>query len=139
MLVKEIMTKNIVTIDKEQSVLEAANLYKKHKVGCLIIKENKKCIGIITERDIIERTICKKMPPETTKVKDIMSKDVITIHLLEGIDKASKIMLINNIKKLPVTKNGQIVGIITVTDVSRARPDLSKRFMNSWVKPVWKD
>ncbi len=139
MLVKEVMTKNVVTIDKEQSVLDAANLYKKHKVGCLIVKENEECIGIITERDIIERTICNKMPPETTKVKDIMSSDVITIHYLERLDKASKIMIINNIKKLPVIKNGEIVGIITVTDISKARPDLSERFMDSWVKPIWKD
>jgi CBS domain-containing protein len=139
MLVKEIMTKNVITIDKEQTVLEAANLYKKHRVGCLIVTKEEECIGIITERDLIERTICKNRLPEQTKVKDIMSKDIISINYLEKIDKASKLMINNNIKKLPVTKNEEIVGIITVTDISRSRPDLSKRFMDSWVKPIWKD
>ena len=139
MLVKEIMTKNVVSIDKEKTVFEAANLYKKHRVGCLIVTKGEECVGIITERDLIERTICKKRSPETTKVKEIMSEEVITINYLEQIDKASKIMINNNIKKLPVTKNEDIVGIITVTDISKSRPDLSKRFMDSWVKPIWKD
>ena len=139
MLVKEVMTKNLVTIKPQQSVFEASNLYKNFKIGSLIVIENEKCVGILTERDIIERTICEKRNPETTKVGDIMSSDIKTIHPLDKIEKALDLMVTNNIKKLPVSLNGEIIGIITVTDISKARPDLSKRFMDSWVKPVWED
>jgi len=138
-LVKEVMTKNVITIKKNQSVLDVANIYKKYKIGCLVVKENGNCIGIVTERDIIERTICEKKSPVNTKVEDIMSKKIITIHSLEKLDYAVELMIKNSIKKLPVVKENEIVGIITATDISRARPDLSKRFIESWVRPIWQD
>jgi len=68
-----------------------------------------------------------------------MTKNVKTVHALDKVEKAIEIMKTNNIKKLPVVVNQDIVGIITVTDISHARSDLSKRFVESWVKPVWKD
>ena len=68
-----------------------------------------------------------------------MSKDLKTIHKLDTIERAIDIMFKNNIKKLPVISKDGIVGIITVTDISKARPDLSKRFIESWVKADWKD
>ena len=139
MLIKEIMTKNPITIDENSSIFEAAEIYKKNNIGCLLILKDSKCIGIITERDIIERTICEKKDIEKTKVKDIMSTDVFTIHDLEKVEKAIEIMSKYNIKKLPVLHDNILVGIITATDISRARPDLSTRFMDSWVKPDWDD
>ena len=79
------------------------------------------------------------MNPEQTKVSDIMTSDPVTIHALETLEKAIEIMQIYNVKKLPVTQNDDIIGIITTTDISRARPDLSKRFVDSWIKSTWKD
>lgn len=139
MLVKEIMTKKVISIDYDKTVFDASNMYKKYKVGSLIVTKKGECIGIVTERNIIERTICEKKDPIFTRIEEIMTSDPITIHPLETIDKALTIMMEFNIKKLPVVSEGGIVGIITVTDISRARPDLSKRFMESWVKPEWVD
>ena len=138
MLVKEVMTKKVVTIDANKTILDASNIYRDLKIGCLIVTENGKIAGIVTERDIIERTICAKNDPSSTFISEIMSKDMKTIHPLETIDKAIEMMFENKIKKLPVMLNDQIVGIITVTDISRARPDLSKRFMETWVKAEWR-
>ena len=137
MLVKEAMTKKVITIDKNETVLQASKIYRDLKIGSLIVRDNGKAVGMVTERDIIERTICDRRDPEKTKVDEIMSSDIKTIHPLDKLEDAIKIMVKNNIKKLPVLKEGDIVGIITVTDVSRARPDLSKRFMDSWIKPEW--
>jgi len=139
LLVKEVMTKNVVTIKPNKSVFEACILYRDFKIGSLIVIKNDKCIGIVTERDLIERTICEKRDPETTKIGDIMSSDIKTIHPLETLEKALKIMVENSIKKLPVCFKDEIIGIITVTDISKARPDLSKRFMDTWVRQVWTD
>lgn len=139
MLVKEVMTKNVITINKDDTVLEACNIYRDKKIGCLIIIEGGSCIGIVTERDLIERTICEHRIPEETKIEEIMSSDVKTVHALDTVEKAIQIMIANNIKKLPVIVSEGIVGIITVTDISKIRPDLSKRFMESWVKPIWRD
>lgn len=139
MLVKEVMTKNVIMIDRNKTVLDACNMYKDYKVGCLIVTDEGKCAGIVTERDLIERTVCLRRDPEKTKVGDIMSSDIKTLHPLDTIDKALEIMKENNIKKLPVVISQGIVGIITVTDISKARPDLSNRFIESWIKPRWND
>ena len=139
MLVKEAMTRKVITIDKNETVIQASNMYRDFKIGCLIVTDNGKAVGMITERDIIERTICDKRNPVTTKVQEIMSPDIKTIHSLNKLEDAIEMMVKNNIIKLPVVKDGDIVGIITVTDASRARPELSKRFIDSWVKPKWLD
>lgn len=139
MLVKEVMTRSVITIDCDKTIFDACNLYKEKKVGCLIVTKNEKCAGIVTERDLIERTICEKVDPYTTRVGDIMSSDLITIHALEKLETAIEYMEFFKIKKLPVVVEDEIVGIITVTDIYRARPDLSERFMDSWVKVRWKD
>jgi len=133
------MKKNVITINANDSVFDACNKYRDFKVGCLVVTEGESCIGIVTERDLIERTICDGRDPKTTKVNEIMTTDIRTVHALDTLEKALEIMEEFNIKKLPVVVNEGIVGIITVTDISKARPDLSKRFMESWVKPSWKD
>ena len=138
-LVKEVMTRQVISIDSKKTIFDACNLYKDYKVGCLIVTDNGRCIGMLTERDIIERSICEHKNPEKTMVGEVMSSEIKTVHSLDTIDHALQIMKDNNIKKLPVIENEDIVGIITVTDISRARPDLSKRFIESWVKPKWRD
>lgn len=120
-------------------IIDACNKYKDYKVGCLVVIDKGRCAGIVTERDLIERTICVRRSPEKTKVGDIMSSNIKTVHALETLEKAIEIMKKNNIKKLPVILNDEIIGIITVTDISKARPEMSKRFVDSWVKPRWQD
>lgn len=139
MLVKEVMIKNVITIDKDETVLQACNIYRDKKIGCLIVTDCGSCVGIVTERDLIERSICDQRNPQQTKIGEIMSSDIKTIHALDNVEKAIQLMMENNIKKLPVVVSEGIVGIITVTDISKIRPDLSKRFMESWVKPNWSD
>ena len=133
------MTRKVITIGAKQTVLEACNAYRDYKVGCLIVTDDDCCVGILTERDIIERTICQHRDPEKTLVNEIMSSDTKTIHALDTLDKATEVMIKNKIKKLPVVVNERIVGIITVTDISKARLDLSRRVNDSLAKTVWMD
>jgi CBS domain-containing protein len=139
MLVKEIMTRNVVTIDANASVVDACMKYRDEKIGCIVVLKNKECLGIVTERDIIERTICMKRDPANTPVADIMSPHLITINVLDSVDKAIDLMKNYKIKKLPVIQHDSIVGILTVTDISRSRPTFSQRFIETWVKPQWRD
>jgi CBS domain-containing protein len=138
-LIKEIMTKNVITIDSDASALDACFLYKEKKVGSLVVTKGENCIGIITERDLIERTMCQQRQPKHTPVHEIMSNDIKVVHVLDTVEHALKIMTQYKIKKLPVVSDQKVVGIVTITDIAKARPDLSKRFIESWVKPQWKD
>ena len=76
MLVKEIMAKQVITIDADASVFDACMAYKEKKVGCLVVTKGESCVGIVTERDLIERTICQQRSPEKTKVYEIMSRNI---------------------------------------------------------------
>jgi len=119
MLVEEVMTKNVVKIDCNKSVIDACNEYSKHKVGSLVVMEKDIIVGIVTERDMIEKVIANKKDPSKTKIKEIMTPNIKTIHALAPLEKASKIMREGHIKKLPVILNNEIVGIITETDLSQ--------------------
>ena len=137
MLVCEIMNKRIISIDSNQTILDAYKKYRDNKVGSLIVTDSDKCIGIVTERDLIEKAIDKDL--KTTLIKEIMTTNVITISPLHQLETALKIMKKNRVKKLPVVSNESLKGIITVTDIAYARPELTKRFIESWIKPRWDD
>jgi CBS domain-containing protein len=139
MLVKEIMMKNVVTIDADASVLDACMMYKAKKVGCLVVIDDETCVGIVTERDLIERSICQRRDPEKTKVREIMSQNIKVVYALDTVEKALETMKQYKIKKLPVISSEKVVGIITITDIAEARPEISKRFMESWMKAQWRD
>ena len=139
MLVKEIMTKNVVTIDADASVFDACMMYKEKKVGCLVVVDNETCVGVVTERDLIERSICQRRDPEKTKVREIMSQNIKVVYALDTAEKALETMKQYKIKKLPVISSEKVVGIITITDIAEARPEISKRFMETWMKTQWRD
>ena len=140
MLVEKIMRKRVFTIHHNRTVLNACNIFKKYKVGCLIVLDSDNShVGILTERDVIERAICEGLPPEETKVEEIMTRDVKTIHPLLKIDKAIDMMKEFHIKKLLVVLDDSIVGIVTITDISYARPERTMEFIDTWVKSRWVD
>jgi CBS domain-containing protein len=132
MLVKDVMTKNVITIDCNQTIIEAYKKYRDNKVGSLVVTGNEKCIGIVTERDLIEKSIDKNL--KTTLIKDIMTSNVKTISPLDNIETASDIMEKYDIKKLPVLYNDNITGIITINDIVHTKPELTKRYIETWVK-----
>jgi CBS domain-containing protein len=126
MLVKDIMTRNVVTIESDAFVLEACKRYKELSVGCLVVMSNKLVVGILTERDIIERILVDEKNPKTTRIEDIMSKNIKTIHAAARIEQAADMMKTYHIKKLPVILNNEIVGIVTATDISNNMQNFSK-------------
>jgi len=136
MLVKDVMTKNVITIDSNQTILDAYKKYRDTKVGSLIVIDHNQLVGIVTERDLIEKAIDKDL--KTTQVKDIMTANVKTITPLDNIDTASEVMEKYNVKKLPVLDDNNITGIITINDIVHTKPELTKRYIETWIKTRWK-
>lgn len=126
MIVEEIMSAKLVTVDANDTVKQACDKYRDYKIGCLVVTENDQLAGILTERDIIERTICMDKDPKTTKIKEIMSSDIKTVNSYDRIEDAIDIMKKYKIKKLPVVNNDRLVGIITITDIAYTRPSIRK-------------
>ena len=116
--VKDIMTKEVVSICLSDSVFEAAELMGASQVGCLVIMDGEVPIGIITERDMVRRVIAKKLPLET-KVSEIMSKSLVTINPDTSLKQAARLMSENKIRRLPVIKQNRLVGIVVAADFVR--------------------
>jgi len=118
-LVKDIMTKDVVTIDGDKKVLDAARIMKDRHIGCLIVTLGKVPIGIITERDLVSRVLAEPFDPSKVLVKDIMTTPIFTISSEETLEKAAEIMVKYQIRRLPVVDNDKLVGIITANDLAK--------------------
>ncbi len=127
MLVKDIMNPNVQTIDKGATVQEAARRMGKFSIGCLIVTSGKRVTGILTERDIMRRVVSDAKDPSETKVNDVMSDEVILIEPDMTVDDAAELMMDKKVKKLPVVKDNQLIGIVTVTDICMASPKIIEK------------
>ncbi len=116
--VKDIMTKNVVSIGVDNSVLEAAEIMSSNQLGCLVIINRELPIGIVTERDIVRRVVAKKLPLDT-KISEIMSQSLITVDADASIKEAARLMSSNKIRRLPVLKQNKLVGIVVASDFVR--------------------
>lgn len=115
--VREVMTRPVITADVDIDVLTAAKRMALANVGCLIVVSGEKPIGILTERDLVKKVVAKATDPQTVKVGDVMSSPLVTISPEASLRDAASLMLKSRIKRLPVTSNGRLVGIITDTDL----------------------
>ena len=113
--VKDIMSRNVKTIDVNSTVLDAAKSMAKWKIGALVISDGSSTVGIITEGDI-SRIVAKGSDPGSTPVS-IEKKRLETVPPEERVEVAAKTMADAGVKKLPVVDEGSLVGIITQTDI----------------------
>ena len=114
--VKQVMRNNVISIDSDMSVKDAATMMSDSGVGCVVITQGNAPIGILTERDIVKRIVSHEKELNTP-VADIMSFPLITVDSDETVWEASELMKKNKIHKLPVQSDGKLVGIITATDI----------------------
>jgi len=124
MQVKEIMNKDVQKIFTKATVRDAAKMMEEKNVGSLIVVEDSRLAGIITENDIIRKIIGEGKPAQTTTVEEIMVKKVIHISPESSLEDAAELMTEKKIKKLPVVENKKLLGIVTATDIVAAEPKM---------------
>lgn len=115
--VKDIMSTDIATVTLKDNVYEIAVLMKKNDVGFVPVVEGKKLIGVVTDRDIVIRGIAEKREGSAS-VEQVISRDVETITSDTSVDDAAKIMAKNQIRRLPVVENGDLVGVVAIGDLA---------------------
>ena len=128
MIVRDIMTREIASIDAEKSIYHACMIFRDCKVGSLFIKSKNGVVGIVTERDLIERSMLKLLDIKTTKIKEIMSTNLKSVDPLDSVEKALEVMKAHKIKKLAVIQRSELVGIVTLSDIAHSRPSV-KNFL----------
>ncbi|HKZ45618.1 MAG TPA: CBS domain-containing protein [archaeon] len=128
MLVEEVMNKNVVVTEPEASIREVARTMADNHIGSVIVVKNGEIVGIVTDRDVLICLAKDGMADiDQIKVKEIMTRWVITVRPIDSIEKAIELMTKYKIKKLPVVKNEKIVGILTASDIAILHPILLEK------------
>jgi len=118
------MTKRVMVTKPDVTVREIARIMTKYRIGSLLVVENDKLVGIVTELDILWKVVAGDLDPNTTLVRDIMTKKVVAIRSNKTLEDATHVMIERKIKKLPVLEGKKLVGIITATDLISVQPKL---------------
>ena len=124
LLVRDFMSKNVKTVRTYSTVKEAVAKMNKFKIGSIIVMQGDRPVGIITERDILERVVEPCVEPTVISAKEIMSSPIISTSPDVSIEDAATLMSAKKIKKLAVIENGKLIGILTSMDLMRASPKL---------------
>ncbi len=113
--VRDVMTSAVRTISSDSTVVEAAKAMAKWKIGSLVITQEKKPVGIITEGDV-SKFVSKGVDPARTPLS-AMKKKIVTVEPGERLEVAAKLMATAGVKKLPVMEGETLVGMVTQTDI----------------------
>jgi CBS domain-containing protein len=124
--VEDVMTMDVITIDENTPVKEAAVIMNQHEIGCLIAVRKGKAIGIITERDLLKRVIVEGKNAKKTKVREVMSSPLEVVAPDTSLEEALRLMLQKKIKKLPVVEKNRLLGLVSLTDIARCQPAIIK-------------
>lgn len=125
MLVKDVMTSPVITIDEDESVNKAALLMEQHNVGCIIVTGKQgKPLGIITERDLVTRVLAKNAQSSKLTAKEVMTSPLITVDPDEKLSEAARRMSRLNIRRFGVMYKGNLVGVVSSKDILAVTPEL---------------
>jgi len=122
--VRDLMTKILVVVDSYATTLQAARVMDERRVSSVLVSEQGKLCGIITDHDIISRVVARGLDSNDVSVARVMSRPLITIADDEGIDQAAKQMSDDRVRRLVVERNSHIVGVIGESDIIRIEPEL---------------
>lgn len=125
MLVKDVMSRKIVSVAPEESAAVAARLLARYNVGALpVCTAEGRLKGMVTDRDIVLRCVAAEEDPQRTRVSEIMTRRVISVGAQEAASTATELMAREQVRRLPVEENGKVIGMVSLGDLATA-PDFS--------------
>ena len=116
--VRDIMQKNVITIESVKKAHDAAIILKEKEISFLVVVKEGKPIGIVSERDIVRKIVADNNDAQTAQLETIMSKNFKWVEPNASIESAVQKMLNNNIRRLVVLENENLAGVITQTDLT---------------------
>jgi CBS domain-containing protein len=117
--ISELMTRDPRTVTTDSTVAEAARTMRDVDAGVIPIVEGERLVGVVTDRDIAVRVVAEGKDPQTTKVTEIASKDLVTIDPQQDLDEALRLMAQHQVRRLPVVEeDGKLIGIVAQADVA---------------------
>ena len=125
MLVKDIMSDKVISVSPEESATVAARMLARYNIGALpVCTTEGRLRGVVTDRDIVLRCVATEEEPERMKVSELMTRRVISVDANEPAENAAELMAREQIRRLPVERNGRLVGMVSLGDLAKV-PDYS--------------
>jgi CBS domain-containing protein len=115
-LIRDIMKKNVISIDSSMTANDAAKMMDDASIGAIVVLEDGIAVGIITERDLVRRIIAKGKP-QSTNVREIMSSPLIVINPDDSVWDLAQLMKTRRIHRVPAVKDNRLVGMVTTSDI----------------------
>lgn len=118
MQIKEVMTSQVISIGPEETVSVAARSLSRNNVGSLpVCSSDGRLRGMLTDRDIVLRSVAANEDAGQQAVRDIMTRRVVTVHPEDSVEQAARLMAREQIRRLPVVEKGKLVGMIATKDL----------------------
>jgi CBS domain-containing protein len=114
----EVMTQRVATCEPDTSVAEVASIMRDRDIGNVLVVDDGKLRGIVTDRDLALRGLTEGDDPFQTPIKKLMSKKVVTGNADWNLERVAKVMADHQVRRLPIVRNGQLVGIVSLGDVA---------------------
>ena len=131
---RDIMQKNVITIELEKTAQYASTILKDNDISFLVVVEDSKPVGIVSERDIVRKIVAENKEASKIQLESIMSKKFKWVEPNSSIESAVQKMLNNNIRRLVVLEDENLVGVITQTDLTEFLR--SKTLINSTIENI---
>jgi CBS domain-containing protein len=116
--VRDLMTQNPRAVRPDDSVVDAARVLRDENVGSLPVIDGDRLIGMVTDRDITLRVVAEARDPGSVSVQEIASRNPVTAESTIDLDDALRLMARHQVRRLPVTEEGRLVGILAQADVA---------------------
>jgi CBS domain-containing protein len=119
--IRDVMTFKLTTLPMSASVRDAARVMRDASIGDVLVVNNGNLCGMVTDRDVVVRSIAAGRDPSSTPVADICSQDITAVSPTDSIDHAVQLMRQKALRRLPVIENGRPVGIVSIGDLAQNR------------------
>jgi CBS domain-containing protein len=118
MSIKFLMTKEVTSLPRDATVLDAAKFMTDMNVGSVVVVEDgNKPVGILTDRDIMTKATALEKDPRALRVRDIMISPVVTVSADKDIEDVTNLMNTHKVRRFPVVENGRLIGVIALDDI----------------------
>lgn len=116
--IRDLMTQNPRAVRPDDTVVDAARMMRDEDVGSLPVVDSDRLIGMVTDRDVALRVVAEGRDPSEVSVQEIASRNPVTAEATSDLNDALQLMARHQVRRLPVTEEGRLVGIIAQADVA---------------------